>query len=453
MTSSHAARIAVMMFAIDLALEQAMTEAFDVAQWAKNWEALSRQYQSAFGGTPPVAPWSMPANPFAGSWADGFAQAMPSGATSAQASMQAAAQGYLTMLQGMAAAAAQQGNAPANPFAEAMKNVPGFGGFDAGMANNPFASAMRGVGNQVNPGFEQIMQRFAAAAGPMFDQGKASLAFPAFGPMREKQEQMQKSAARWIDFQEQNARYNRLMLKVSEHAAARFQLKLAEREEPGRQVDSVKGLYDLWVDAYEEAYAEIALSQEYREIYGALIDAQMRVRENMQAEIERICVELGMPTRSEVDTIGERLQALRREYRNDREEAGDTESLKAEIAALRSEMESLKRAKPAPDATNVVKFPQRAAAIAEHAGKPAVAIPVAGTAPPTRRIPAANKAKKSAAKQRKPRSAASKTSPTKATAKKSAQSFAASIARFARKTKSDSVAAPVKPARSKLSKR
>lgn len=431
-----------------------MTEAFDVAQWAKNWEALSRQYQSAFGGTPPVAPWSMPANPFAGSWADGFAQAMPqSGATSAQASMQAAAQGYLTMLQGMAAAAAQQGSAPANPFAEAMKNVPGFGGFDAGMANNPFASAVRGMGNHANQGFEQIMQRFAAAAGPMFDQGKASLAFPAFGPMREKQEQMQKSAALLIDFQEQNARYNRLMLKVSEHAAARFQLKLAEREEPGRQVDSVKGLYDLWVDAYEEAYAEIALSQEYREIYGGLIDAQMRVRENMQAEIERICVEFGMPTRSEVDTIGERLQALRREYRNDREEAGDTESLKAEIVALRSEVEALKRAKPAPDATNVVKFPQRAAVPPANVRKPAAVIPAVDKASPPRRIPAANKVKKSATKQRKPHSTTSKAAPTKTAGKKSAQSFAASIARFARKTKSDSVATPVKPARSKLSKR
>ena len=111
------------------------------------------------------------------------------------------------------------------------------------------------------------------------------------------------------------------MLKVSEQSFARFQLKLAEREEPGRQIDSARGLYDLWIDAAEEAYAEIALSEEFREVYAAVVDAQMRVRQQVQGEIERFCNELGMPTRSEVDSIGQRLQALRREFRGRVQEA------------------------------------------------------------------------------------------------------------------------------------
>lgn len=428
-----------------------MTEPFDVAQWAKNWEAFSRQYQSALGGAPAPTPW-LQQPPLTNMWGDGFAQAARQfGGAATQGApaenMMAAAQGYLSMLQGMANAATQQAAPAANPFADVMKSMPGMGAFDASFASHPFASAMRNMGQQGTQGIEQLMQRFTGAAGPMFDQAQAALQFPAFGPMREKQERLQKSAAILIDYQEQMARFNRLMLKVSERAAARFQLKLAEREEPGRQIDSARGLYDIWVDAYEDAYAEIALSEEYREIYAALVDAQMRVRKHMQDEVERNCIELGMPTRSEVDTIGERLQTLRREYHNYREEVGDFAALKDELAALREEVASLKRAKPVVAVSNVVDFRKPVSAPPTKPAKaeaPAVA--------PVSRKP------KQAAVPRKQVVAKAKSPPAKAatkstTKKKSGQSFAASIARFARKTKSDGDVAGVRSAPSKSSKR
>jgi class III poly(R)-hydroxyalkanoic acid synthase PhaE subunit len=118
-----------------------------------------------------------------------------------------------------------------------------------------------------------------------------------------------------------------------------FEDKLAERGEPGRQVDSVRGLYDLWVDAAEDAYAEIALSQEFREVYGALVNAQMRVRRNVQKEVERVATDLGMPTRSEIDSMGKRLHALHRDAKNRAEALPE---LMAEVAALRAEVERLR---------------------------------------------------------------------------------------------------------------
>ena len=90
--------------------------------------------------------------------------------------------------------------------------------------------------------------------------------------------------------------------------------------------------------------AEAALSEEYREVYAAVVDAQMRVRRQVQGGIEKFCAELGMPTRSEVNSIGERLQALRREFREERESAGEHEDLVAEVAALREELSTLKAA-------------------------------------------------------------------------------------------------------------
>jgi hypothetical protein len=153
------------------------------------------------------------------------------------------AQGYLGMLQSMASAASGHaggfGNLPGSGFLGAMTPPAAMG--------NPFAAAMRSFGSQGARGFEQMMEQFSAVAGPMFDKAKAGLHQPAFGHLREKQENLQKTAQVFIDYQEQSARYDRLMLKVGERSFARFQLKLAEREEPGRQIDSVRGLYDLWI--------------------------------------------------------------------------------------------------------------------------------------------------------------------------------------------------------------
>jgi hypothetical protein len=324
-----------------------MSESLDMAQWARHWEAMARQAQATLGGNIGQPPWGTcaanagwtealgKANPFA----DGKQQ------SEAMERMLSGAQGYLGMLQSLAAAATGQTGSGGESPADAFGNGTFPGAFSSTTMANPMAAAMRGLAGSGARGFDQMMEQFAAAAGPMFDKARGALHQPAFGFLREKQENLQKTAQVLIDYQEQSARYDRLMLKVGEQSFARFQLKLAEREEPGRQIESARALYDLWIDAAEEAYAEIALSEEFREVYAAVVDAQMRVRRQVQGEIERYCNELGMPTRSEVDSIGQRLQALRREFRNLHGNDAGYQALLAEIEVLRNEVAALK-AKP-----------------------------------------------------------------------------------------------------------
>jgi hypothetical protein len=164
---------------------------------------------------------------------------------------------------------------------------------------------------------------------------------PAFGYLREHQERLQQGAVALADYREQLGRYNGLMLKAMQRGFELFEGKLLEREEPGRQVESLRALYDLWVDAAEEGYAEIALSQEFREAYGALVNAQMRVRSAIQQEVEHLGRDLGMPTRSEIDTLGKRLHDLRREVRA--QQGGGDGGLAGEVARLREELAALRR--------------------------------------------------------------------------------------------------------------
>jgi len=105
------------------------------------------------------------------------------------------------------------------------------------------------------------------------------------------------------------------MGKVSQNAYSRFESKLAEREEPGRQLSSVRALFDLWIDAAEEAFAECALSPEYRQVYGAMVNAQMQLRSGIQAMAEQAAGQLGMPGRTELDSAHRKIAELERQMR------------------------------------------------------------------------------------------------------------------------------------------
>ena len=429
-----------------------MNEPIDFSQWARHWENFLREGMTRAPGAE------------AGAGAGAFSGAQGE----AVERMLAAGQGYLGMLQSMASAATGQGiGTGLPPWLGAFASGSGFAPSTAPWLANPLAQAMRGLGGHGAAGFEQLMQRFTAAAGPLLAGARGVLDQPAFGFLREHQEEAQASAKALVEYQEQMARYNRLMLRVSEHGFARFQLKLSEREEPGRQIDSAKGLYDLWIDAAEEAYAEIALSAEFREVYGALVNAQMRVREHVQRQVERISTEVGVPTRSEVDTIGERLQALRREFRAEREAAGDLAALTAEVAALRDEVATLRADRTPLPASNVYSFerPRRAA----DKAPPPTGTPVAKAARRARKgvrkaksVPqVARSASRSTPAERKPAPKPAHAARKKAVrapvevaqdAAAGASSFAKRMARFAR-ANADAGRSPVLNPKSKPVKR
>src|SRR5690606_2645566 len=109
-------------------------------------------------------------------------------------------------------------------------------------------------------------------------------------------------------------------------AHVRFQRKLEASGAPGKQLESARALFDLWIDAAEEAYAEVALSSEFRKSYGAMVNAQMKLRQAVQGQVEQAAAELGMPTRTEVDAahrkIAELERALRRMERGQGKEQG-----------------------------------------------------------------------------------------------------------------------------------
>lgn len=207
-----------------------------------------------------------------------------------------------------------------------------------GAGSQPFAQAFAGIDGAGAEGFARQWQTWLQALPVAGGIGTAPT--PAFGLDREQQMHQQALVQAMLAAMDASGRYHALLQRAGAQAMEHLQDKLAQHAEPGRQVDSLKGLYDLWVDAGEEAYAEMALSDEFKAVYGEMVNTQMRVRQLQQQQTEALCQQLGMPTRSEVSSLGERLQALRRELRH---RSGSHATVDDEVAALRRDVAALKR--------------------------------------------------------------------------------------------------------------
>ena len=188
---------------------------------------------------------------------------------------------------------------------------------------NPFGQlfgGMQGQGMlpmaQWHQAAEPWLQGMRAEAGNL-------LGLPTFGFTREHQERLQEVGKAQMRWQQAFARYNMLLAETGQEAFTRFEAKLAEREEPGRQLTSVRALFDLWVDAAEEAYAQTALSTDYRHAYGELVNAQMQLRASQQALVEQAASTLGLPSRAELDGAHRKLAELERQVRRMQRQAGE----------------------------------------------------------------------------------------------------------------------------------
>ncbi len=265
-----------------------------------------------------------------------------------------------------------------NPFTHLPGvQIPGMNGL--GMAGMGMPGMGNGAGFGATPNF--AMPNFPGFGGSGFNTSfdpktlsvENFLNMPAFGSNRESQERKQALVKHIGSYMQAMQAYQALQMKSIQMAIERMQGKLEERNEPGRQLDSLKAVYDLWIDALEESFAEVALSKEYQTAYGQLVDAQMRVRANVQKQIELATGEIGMPTRSELEGVHQKLAETRRTLR------AELSELKAEIAELKAG----RAAKPASVAAVAVKVPavktevvKQAVAVAKVAEQSSVAKPL-----------------------------------------------------------------------------
>jgi class III poly(R)-hydroxyalkanoic acid synthase PhaE subunit len=353
-------------------------------------DAMARQWMNAFGdamrafsGQPqaPQDPWQAAFD----TWSRMAGVGRRDEAADMVERFSAQARQWLGMMQQVAGQFAGRDASPAD-IASAWKQAMG------GQGGNPFAALFENMAGRGQAGFDQWHAQAAPILNAMLggmlmgglrQEGLGLLRMPAFGMNREHQERLQALAAAQIELQEKNDAYNQRMLAIGQDAFVRFERKLAERSEPGRQLKSARALFDLWIDAAEEAYAEVALSHEFRRLYGELVNAQMKVRAGIQREVELFCDLFGMPGRTEVDAAHRRIAELERQVRRLRAAAPQ-----ATPAARKPAVQKPVAVPPPAQANAITKPAAKPKASPPRASRPAVkakaAKPVPAKAKPVR---------------------------------------------------------------------
>lgn len=158
------------------------------------------------------------------------------------------------------------------------------------------------------PGMNTSVFNLGEAIDPL---GKI-LEAPGIGYFREPQEKQQQGIQLAIEYHQSNFAFNQAFLRVAIESIQGFQARLMKLE-TGSAPKTLRELYDMWVEISEEHYAEFAMSEEYQDLYGDMVNRLMILKKHYSEIINDFLRSMNLPNTREVDTMQQRLQQLRRE--------------------------------------------------------------------------------------------------------------------------------------------
>jgi polyhydroxyalkanoate synthase subunit PhaE len=224
--------------------------------------------------------------------------------------------------------------------------LPAFSGFDP-LAQWQKAAAAMGVSGQWLEGLP-LMQ----GGGDWQAQMQKILGMPGVGYTREWQEDIQKMTSLWLEHQKAHQEYVEIFTHVGLNTITRLQNKLTNLSGSENPVSTLREVYDLWVDAAEDAYAEMANTEEYALANARLVNSLMAYKQKARAILDEMMAMMNMPTRRELNSVHKRLHDMKKENR--RNNSNSDAALREEVAALRRELNALKNSDSAASASETV---------------------------------------------------------------------------------------------------
>lgn len=175
------------------------------------------------------------------------------------------------------------------------------------------------------------------------------LSAPAVGYARESQEQYQKFARLMLEYERASGEYHAGFGPVNTQSMEIFRDKVQARSEEERPITSVREVFNIWVDACEEAYAVYAMSEEYARRYGKMVNALMAVKKQGSVLVDEWLESMNMPTCKDLSDVHKRLHdtrlaanRLRSQTEMMRAELDGLSNLGTEMVQLREEVNRLR---------------------------------------------------------------------------------------------------------------
>jgi hypothetical protein len=145
----------------------------------------------------------------------------------------------------------------------------------------------------------------AASGAPLADA-------PALGLTREHQERLKRAGEALLRLEEAQRRLQRLWADTLREAAGAFAARLGVPKASPSPED-LHRWYDSWIDCAEEAYARSAHSEAFCDALADYVNASSAWRRESSAGVEQWAKLFDLPTRSEINSLTERLRAVETE--------------------------------------------------------------------------------------------------------------------------------------------
>lgn len=220
---------------------------------------------------------------------------------------------------------------------------------------------------------------------------------PGVGLTKDLQEKTQKTMRLWNDYQLSNQKYNAAFAMLGKQALDNLGEDILAKAKSGEKISSLKEIYNMWIDANEDVFAEYAKTEEFSKLYAAQVNSLVKFKSHYNELNDELLKSLNIPTTKGMESIARQQNAIKKELRDNREDQAklleSLEKIRIDIEQLKGNKSSVKK-KTTSGNKKVQKKPQAKPAAKKSQPKPA-------------------------AKKSQPKTAVKKTTPKRKTGKKS----------------------------------
>jgi len=286
-----------------------MSERDPQSAWLDAWATAQKDLWQRFLGGQPAAAQEAPGLAM---FSQFFGQGLPDTSQDLTRKMMEFGEGYLGVAREFwkLAEATQAGSADAATLQQELAALQSSfaEGFSRLYSSGPLGGDLMAAWQRMGAG--------AMGGGP----APAFPGMPALGPLRERQEAMERLGRAALKYQQALGHFGELLSRVSGDAVGRLAKRVSRQVQSEQPIGSLRAMYDLWVDAGEEAYAAAAHGPEFAKAQAELNEALMDLKAEQHAQVEDWARALDLPTRTELNTLLKRLNTLKRRVRELEEE-------------------------------------------------------------------------------------------------------------------------------------
>lgn len=189
------------------------------------------------------------------------------------------------------------------------------------------------VFNELSPELKKVREQF--------------LSVPGVGYSRETQEKMQEALRLWASYQDNYQEFHSVMARLNHDALGLMRKRLIQMHKEGESVDSMRQIYNIWVDSNEKVYGEFVFTEEYAELNARLVNSLMAFKNKSHEITEDYLRTMNLPTCSSIEALERRQYELRKQVRMLEAEMKTVKSELTQKTSAQPEQQQAKSSKPA----------------------------------------------------------------------------------------------------------